>query len=396
VASPDRPGPAVTVEERIAREAHAWSFFQLVRALTATAPGALLPGGEGPARGENVRFRPALSLGFASSGIAGVERLEDDDGEGAPSPRWRVTVNFMGIYGPASPLPNHFTEDFIERGEDGDPARDFVDLFHHRMISLFYRAWEKYRYPLRYRRGGRDPLTRRMLSLAGLGTPGMEDGARLPLPPLLRSAGLLADNHRSAAGLECFLRVQLGLERVRVEPCAPRRARIPHAQRLALGRDGVRLGRTTVLGERIADRAGSFRIVVGPLRLAAYRRFLPGGEDLARLVRLTRLYVRDPLDFSIVLRLEASEAPALRLGAGESLPLGWASWVSPTGRDECVARVPTRAYDPLYARPAGPRAPEPEPESPPAAAPGQGPAAPAARPAVGPKSTPRITTIRRT
>lgn len=394
MAPPDRPGPAVALEERIPREAHAWSFFQIVRALAATAPGASVPGGGGPARAENLRFRPALSLGFAPSGVAGVERLEDAEEDGAPTPRWRVEVNFMGVYGPASPLPNHFTEDFLHTPHEPDPARDFVDLFHHRMISLFYRAWEKYRYPLRYGRGGRDPLTQRMLCLAGLGTPGMQDGARLSLPPLLRTAGLLADGHRSAAGLECFLRVQLGLERVRVVACAPRRARIPHAQRLALGKGDVQLGCSTVLGERLADRAGAFRIVVGPLRLPAYRRFLPGGEDLARLVRLARLYVRDPLDFSVVLRLEEAEVPGLRLASPDPQPLGWASWVSPTGREEGVARVPTRAFDPLHAPPAPPP-PGAEPETAPLPPASHGPAAPVSRPAAGPKSTPRITTIRR-
>lgn len=392
MAAPDRPGtPVAALEARLARDAHGWSFFQLVRALTRTAPGAVEPGGEGPARAENLRFRPSLSLGFAPSGIAGVERL--DDADAGPAPRWRVTVNFLGIYGPASPLPNHFTEEFLDSTLDPDPARDFVDLFHHRIVSLFHRAWTKYRYPLQYRRGGTDAATARWLCLAGLGTAGMEAGVGLPRVPLLATAGLLADGHRSAAGLECFLRVQLGIAAVRVQSNVARHARIPDAQRLRLGRGDGRLGRTAVLGERMLDRAGAFRIEIGPLAIDAYRRFLPGGEDLARLVRLVRLYVRDPLEFAVVLRLRAEDVPALRLDPSAALPLGWASWVTPRGADEGVARVPTRSLDPrLAGRRAAPppRAPdEPEPIA-------STSATPAPRPAAGPRSTPRVTTIRRT
>lgn len=391
MATPDRPGlPLDRLESRLARDAHAWSFFRLVRTLTRTAPGAPEPGGEGPARAENVRFRPALSLGFAPSGIAEVERLPAD-GEGA-DPRWRVTVNFLGLYGPASPLPNHFTEQFLETPHDPDPARDFVDLFHHRIISLFHRAWVKYRYPLQAGPEARDPVSRRWRCLMGLGTAGMERACGLDARALLATAGLLADRHRSAAGLEGLLKVQLGIESLRVESNTPRRARIPDAQRLRLGSRAARLGRGTVLGERMLDRGGAFRIVIGPLGLVAYRRFLPGGPDLARLVRLTRLYVRDPLEFSVLLLLRAAEVPALRLDPAATLPLGWASWVTPRGADDGVARIPVHSLDPR--RTAARVAPRP-------VTPG---AAPAARPepvSVTPASaaerrpTSRVTTIRR-
>lgn len=390
MAASDRPATAVdALERRLAADAHGWSFFQLVRALTRTAPGAVLPGGEGPARAENLRFRPALSLGFAPSGIAGVERLEDS--EDGPSPRWRVTVNFLGIYGPSSPLPNHFTEDFFETTLDPDPARDFVDLFHHRMVSLFHRAWSKYRYPVQFGAGGTDSTTARWMCLMGLGTAGMEAGSGLPRTRLLATAGLLADGHRSAAGLECFLRVQLGIDTLRIESNVPRRARVPDAQQLRLARGPARLGRTSVLGERMFDRGGAFRIVVGPLGFEAYRRFLPGGSELSRLVRLTRLYVRDPLDFSVLLLLRAEEVPPLRLDPTEPRPLGWASWITPRGAEQGRARIPIHSLDPLRA---GGRGAAPRPATAPRAEEHTRVSTPS--PSAGSRSTPRVTTIRRT
>ena len=393
MAPPDRQGtPLEELEARVTREAHGWSFFQLVRALTRTSRGAPEPGGEGPARNENVRFRPSLSLGFAASGIDSVERLAP--GDDAPDPRWRVTVNFMGIYGPASPLPNHFTEDFLERARDHetDPARDFVDLFHHRIVSLFHRAWGKYRYPIQFTAGGRDPVSRRWMGLMGVGTPGMETAAGVSFTRLLATAGLLADHHRSAAGLECFLRTQLGLSALVVHSNVARHARIPDGQRLRLGRDSAQLGQTAVLGERMLDRGGAFQIEIGPLDLAAYRRFLPGGTDLSRLVRLTRLYTRDPLEFSLLLKLRAADVPALSLQPSSSLPLGWASWVSPRGTDDGVARIPVHSLDPRRAAPRSPRVPV-ESEGPVST---EAPAVPSApRTAPSRRPVPRVTTIRR-
>jgi type VI secretion system protein ImpH len=346
VAPSDRPG--IALGERAAAESHAWSFFQLVRALTRTSEGASLPGGPGPARSENLRFRPAASMGFPKSDVESVDRIGADEDE--DTERWRVTVNFMGLYGPSSPMPNHFTEEIVWAGADADTGRDFVDLFHHRVISFVYRAWEKYRYPVCFTSGGTDPFTTRMSCLLGAGTAGMSEALGVPPVSLLRTAGLLADRHRSAAGLEQMLRVHFGGVDVRVRSCAERHARIPDAQRLRLGRPGATLGDSAVLGESVIDRAGSFEIELGPLAMPAFRRLLPGGEDLLRLVRLTRLYVTDPLDFHLRLRLRADQVPALRLAPPEPQPLGHLSWMRPHGAREGVALVSVRRVDPLRAR----------------------------------------------
>jgi len=381
VALSDRTGPALT--DRARAEAHAWSFYQLVRLLAQQPPGWKTPGGSGPASAENVRFRPAASLGFPRSDVDVLETLPDD---GSGVERWRMTVNFMGTYGPSSPIANHYTESMLWfSGEGADAARDYVDLFNHRMISFIYRAWEKYRYPLRYVGGGRDEFSHRLRCLFGLGTSGMEEGAGLTAASLMRTAGLFADRHRSAAGLEQCLRTHFPRAALTITACAPRHARIPEAQRARLGRKTAMLG-SAVLGERMADLAGAFRIEIGPLSLAEFRRFLPGGDDLSQLVRLTRLYVRDPLDFSVLLRLRAPEVPALRLAAPESLPLGHLSWVRPRGDEEGRALVSVQRIDPLRKT----RAATPPP--PPTTA---GPVTPARPAQPVPRTTPRVTPVRR-
>lgn len=333
---------------RLFEESHRFSFFQLVQLLLREREGAAAPGGEGPAGRETVRFRPAASLGFAAADIESVVATESIGAE-IPA-RFLVTVNFMGLYGPASPMPNHFTEDIIWSGIEGDAMRDFLDLFHHRQISFLYRAWETYRHPVRFEPDGSDTFTQRMFCLVGLGTAGMAEAAELPIVPLLRTAGALATRHRSAAGLEGFLRDHFAGIDVTIESCTGRDVAIPHAQLLRLGRGPSRLGDDTCLGERMRDAAGAFRIVLGPLPRDDYRRFLPRGDELGRLVRLTRLFVTDPLEFDVVLRLESVSVPPLRLAPEDDLPLGQMSWLAPRGELEGTTRLSVRDQDPMTRR----------------------------------------------
>ncbi len=43
------------------------------------------------------------------------------------------------------------------------------------MISLFYQAWEKYRFPVAYERGERDRFSHHLLDLIGLGHAGLAE-----------------------------------------------------------------------------------------------------------------------------------------------------------------------------------------------------------------------------
>ncbi len=390
MASPDRPRSPLI--DRLLAHPREFSFFQLVKLLKRESSDAVLPGGAGPARRENVRFRPALGIGFPPGDLHAIETLEEADPEQGTPARWRLEVNFMGLYGPASPMPTHFSEDFMWAGADADSARDFVDLFHHRMISFVFRAWLKYRHSEQYDGKSLDDFSRRALCLVGLGTPGMEKGAGLKLVPLLRSAGLLADRHRSAVGLEQYLRAHFGVASLTVRACVERIAYVPRPQQLRLGTPSARLGETAVLGERVVDLSGTFRIEIGPVDVVTTRRFLPGSAELAKLVRLARLYVKDPLHMELLLRIPAESVPPLRLTERARLGLGHLTWLSPDGRHEGRATVSLRPHDPLYERRAAPaRAPLDDSSIRPA------PPAVTVRPVTGAvkRSTPRVTTLRR-
>lgn len=205
-------------------------------------------------------------------------------------------LSFMGLYGVASPLPAYFSETIATEKEETLPLRDFLDIFNHRLYSFFYRAWKKYRYPLQFQRGGKDAFSSYMLSLIGLGTPELPNLVGVPSVKLLAYIGLMSQRPHSAEGLTRLLKNFWGIP-VTILECVPRWVNIPEQARPRLGskQEGIqpRLGTNVTVGEKILDFTGKFRVVLGPLSLEAFRRFLPGKNNAGVLRRLVRFYAPD-------------------------------------------------------------------------------------------------------
>jgi type VI secretion system protein ImpH len=328
-------------------EAQRLPFMQLVYLLRRVDPDAAAPGGLGPPSRENLRFRSSTSMAFTPTDVESVEeQTEQPDPWEPPTTRVAITVNFLGLHGPSSPMPNHVTEEILQNGPEGEQVRDFLDLFHHRLISFVYRAWERVRPHLLFDPELPDAFTRRWLSFLGLGTEGACRTLPLAPVPLLRAAGLFADQRRSAAGLEGLLRDHLPGVGVEVESCVETPVRLTPDAQAFLGRSG-RLGEDARLGEAVRDWSGTFRVTLGPLSLARYRALLPDQEDLARLVALVRFYSPDALHFSLRLRLRGNQAPPLRLSPEADLPLGRMSWLLSPGESEEELELSTRGLDPM-------------------------------------------------
>src|SRR5262249_54902383 len=147
---------------------------------------------------EVVRLRAWLSLNFPPSAIHEVVRASD-----AAQPA-QMTVAFMGLTGLLGALPRHYTELLLERGRRRDwTLRDFLDIFNHRMLSLFYRAWEKYRLPIVYegaawRHRENDRFSQYLFDLIGLGTKGLRGRTEVADKALLFYTGLVAQRPHSA------------------------------------------------------------------------------------------------------------------------------------------------------------------------------------------------------
>ena len=318
VARHDLPNGTTRPEGMLAQlfaEAHRFDFFQAVRLLETHFAEAPAPGETVELARDKIRFRPHEGLAFPAGDLRRIE--------GAPGDHARLSLTFMGLYGVASPLPAALYEDTVFDTLEAQVQRDFLDIFNHRLYALFYRAWKKYRPSLHFERTTENPHARTFLCLAGLGTDGAAEAAGVPALRLAAVAGLLGTQVRNAAGLRALLIHFLGAIPVRIVENLPCWVTLP--DRPPLGR-GARLGLDVLVGRRVYDESGTFRIMLGVLTLAQYRALLPGGELAGLVLRLARLYVPDHLDFDVELLLDAAEAPALRLGDGVSL-LGRHAWL---------------------------------------------------------------------
>jgi type VI secretion system protein ImpH len=307
---------------RLLEEPHRFSFYRIVYLLHQLFPASARVGAQGPPEREVVRFRADLSMGFSP---ADISSLTATDGESEEIPRFSLTTTFMGLFGPASPLPTHFTEDLLHEEEGSEVRRAFLDLFHHRMMSLLYRVWEKYRHSIRFQPGGADPISRLFLHLAGLG----ELAGRTPrVPPirLLAYAGLWTQRTRPASALRGILADYFQGVEVEIEQFAGRWLDIPAEEQNRLGQVRTRLGEDMNLGDSIFDRGASFRVRLDHLGIQDYLDFLPPGDRTAELEEIVDLFNSDGLDYEVKLWLRKEEIPALKLG-GPAARLGWSTWL---------------------------------------------------------------------
>ncbi len=326
--------------EALQEEPFDFDFFQAVRLLCWLLPDRMPVGRFSDPGAETVRFGAAAEIGFPSSQIASL-----DLPEGAQP---KMDVNFMGLTGPRGVLPLYYSSLVRERMRAGDTSfRAFLNIFNHRAISLFYRAWEKHHFTVGYERREEDPLSPHLMDIVGLGTPGLGSRQAISDEALLFRCGLLGTHARSASGLRALLIDYFDVP-VEIEQFVGRWHSIDKETQCCFsdtGSDSGRLGFGTVIGDEIWDQQSGLRVRMGPLTLKQYLEFLPDGTAHQPLRALVRFFVGNELDCELQLVLKKDEAPRCELGDDSPAAprLGWLTWArtEPLSRDpdESIIRI---------------------------------------------------------
>ncbi|WP_295458314.1 type VI secretion system baseplate subunit TssG [uncultured Thiodictyon sp.] len=306
-----------------------FGFLQTLRRLDCLQPGLPRIGATVRPADDPVRLGQRPSMRFAPAELA---TLQQSVAGRAP----RLQVYFLGLLGPNGALPLHLTEYARERErDDGDTTfARFLDIFHHRMLSLLYRAWAQAQPAVSFDRPDQDRFGTYLASLSGNAMSAFQ--ARDAMPDLAKRhyAGHLSCQTRHPEGLGSILRHLLALP-VRIEEFVGRWLVLPPDCRLRLGEtpETGALGMTTTLGARVWNHQSKFRVRIGPVRLTDYLSLLPGNATLARVKSTVRNYTGDALEWDLSPVLAAAEVPRLRLGAGQRL--GWTTWLASgaLGRD---------------------------------------------------------------
>lgn len=352
---PDAPlkGKRPGLDDALFREGYRFEFFQAVRLLERLYPTRKPVGRYESPKDEVVRFRSHVALSFASQVYDVVAPAAvAADAPPSPSTMW---VSFMGLAGEQGALPRHYTELLSDPTRKRQTAafREFLDLFNHRLISLFYRAWEKYRFPIAYERRDEDTFSQYLYCLIGMGTGGLQRRLGIADEILLYYAGHLAKRPRAAIALEGLLQDYFGVA-VAVEQFTGEWFLMNVDALTSLGAGGAnnQLGVNASLWERIWDPPARFRVKLGPLTYQQFQDFLPTSDAYHHLVQLTRFFVGEEFSFEVQPILRADEVPWCALGVNQSARLGWAMWlktepfVEDTSQPVFAARVAQPVEEP--------------------------------------------------
>ncbi len=310
---------------------------------------------------QNVRFVGAPQLRFPAGAATRVrldastardEAASASEGAPAEAPGAEVRSAFLGMIGPVGVLPHHYTEDLVRRLSLRDETlRDFLDIFHQRALTLFYRAWQKYRLAITWERaqaeGGRDDADLVLRSLVGLGTDGLRGRRSFDDRAYISFFGHFAARPRPAVGLQCVMEGYLKVP-VRLESFVGRWLSIESEQQTRLASraqpDGqhAQLGRGAVLGARTWDVSSQVRLHVGPLSFERFSELLPGTAQHRRAAELAQAYLGPEIDCDLELLLAGDEKPPLQLGGPhpERSVLGRTAFLDAEHSAAVDARVP--------------------------------------------------------
>jgi type VI secretion system protein ImpH len=270
---------------------------------------------------EPVRIAQDPEMDFAPAPVSSL-------GEHARAVAPRLGVRVFGLFGPHGALPLHLTE--LARARErqhGDASlRAFIDIFHHRMLALFYRGWAQAQPAVDLDRREEARVDAIVGALGGLAPAAARKRDAINDDAKRQHIAHLARGVRTAEGLADTLAQLLGVP-VQLESYVGHwlRLRSEDRTRLGLGAAASQIGIGAVAGEMVWDRQSKFRIHIGPVSAEQYSRFIPGGAAVRTLRDWVRQYVGFDLVWDVRVALAASDVQGCRLGA--ETPLGYSAWL---------------------------------------------------------------------
>lgn len=313
------------LNQKLFEEPYRFEFFQAVRLFEKLFPDKMAVGREALPNQEVVRFRSRIALDFPSSEIQEIRESRD---EFTDEEKTEMLVNFMGMIGVSGVLPIHYTELALDRIRHRDTSMwAFLDIFTHRSVSMFYRAWGKYRFPVSYERGN-DDFTGYLFDFAGLGTRGLRGRMSLQDESLLPYGGLIAQKPHSANAIENILSDYFGT-RAKIEQFFGQWLALDQADYTRLGRKNSILGVSAIAGTHVWDQQSKFRVCLGPMTFKQFQAFLPNGTAYKPLGSIVRFMAGSEVDFDVQLLLKNKQVPGavLTTRAVRRPRLGWTSYL---------------------------------------------------------------------
>ncbi|NOT49564.1 MAG: type VI secretion system baseplate subunit TssG [Acidobacteria bacterium] len=306
-------------------EPYRFEFFQAVRVLEKVFPEKRAVGRNAMPNEEVVRFRSRIALDFPASEIHEIRQIFEEQTQ---QEKREMLVNFMGMAGVSGVLPQPYTDLLLDRIRHRDTAMwAFLDIFTHRSVSMFYRAWRKYRFPIGYERGN-DDFTSYLFDLIGLGTKGHRGRMSLPDESLLPYVGLIAQKPHSCNAIENILSDYFATT-AKVRQFHGQWLDLEPQDYTKLGMRNTKLGESAIAGTRVWEQQSKFRVRLGPLDFQKFQAFLPTGSAYKPLRSILKFMVGLEFDYDVQLLLKKQQVPSsiLTTRAQRRPMLGWTTFL---------------------------------------------------------------------
>ena len=302
-------------------KAEPWRFdyFALLRHLERVHDNQPRIGDSATLRDEFVLLGQDPFMEFPASTLARVEPPDDKP--------LQIFVRYMGLLGPQGALPLATTEEahhYVLANDDAFPR--FLDVFNHRFLQLFFRAWANSRPIAQHDRPKQDRFFAYIGSAIGIGSEPYRSLDSIPDAAKLGFAGLLGAQAKSAsrlAGAVCGL-FEVEAE---IDEFVGTRLTLDAAEHTILGKGHNLLGEDAMLGRSVYSVQDKIRIRIYARNLAQYVRFLPGGDLCEPLADLVYFVNGAQLDWDTELAIPSGAVEPIRLG--QFGQLGWTSWMAP-------------------------------------------------------------------
>jgi len=269
-----------------------------------------------------VSFQANPSLSFPKSEIAKINFLEENR-----KVKVEVELNFLSLFGAATPLPIHYAEEVkVDYGEE-QVLLDFLNLFNHHIQKFIYPIWKDARYYVAYQKDLKDKHSKQMLSILGLYPQSQEKEAVLDFNRLLPFLGMLSLKQKSSGTLASIMRHYIGHDSISIDECVISKAIVPEWQKKSLGDREAILGESMICGDFVTVSNLKFRINLYDVPWSYLQEYSLFGEKIGELEDLISFTLNEPLGFELALHINDHNIKGCILGEHSEVMLGVNSWV---------------------------------------------------------------------
>jgi type VI secretion system protein ImpH len=310
---------AASLVRDLTAEPWRFDYFTVLRHLERVHENEPRIGDSATLREEFVLLGQDPFMEFPASNLARAEQAEDKP--------LKLFVKYMGMLGPQGALPLATTEEayhYVLANDDAFPR--FLDVFNHRFIQLFFRAWANSRPIAQHDRPKQDRFFAYIGSAIGVGSEPYRNLDSIPDAAKICFAGLLGAQAKSASRLAAAI---CGLFEVRaeVDEFVGTRLTLDTTEYTILGERHNVLGEDAMLGRGVYSVQDKIRIRIYTRTLSQYVRFLPSGDLCEPLADLVHFYNGAQLDWDAELAIPSGAVEPIRLGHFGQL--GWTTWMAP-------------------------------------------------------------------